>query len=343
VLIQFLHHQRLDDMLTVRLCGYKGGWTLFHGAIKLGTRRCFASHHVHQIRIVMPDHQDKTHLVTIIIPAFNEGQSVGQVVTDVKAACGQTIHEIIVIDDGSTDDTASAVTAAGGRVIRHSHNRGYGASLKTGLRAADSEFVLLMDADGQHRIEDVLKLLSLIDQQDMIIGQRMGLVHSKLWRMPGKWLLTFLANYLTRQSIPDLNSGLRIIRRELALKYIHLCPNGFSFSTTITMTFLYRGYSTMYTPIEVRKRIGKSTVSAKTGFQTIILILRLASLFDPLRVFIPLSIFTAAIGVLWGIPYALIGKGISIGSMLAIMTSVLLFGLGLICDQISQLRLTLFE
>jgi hypothetical protein len=177
----------------------------------------------------------------------------------------------------------------------------------------------------------------------MIVGQRTALLHSQLWRMPGKWLLSIMANYLSRQRIPDLNSGFRLMRRDVVTKYMHLCPPGFSFSTTITMAFFNRGFNVAYVPIEVEKRIGKSTVSLSTGLETIILILRIAALFDPLRVFIPISLFVGLVGVLWGIPYTLLGNGISVGSMLAIVTATLLFSLGLICDQISQLRLERYE
>jgi hypothetical protein len=161
--------------------------------------------------------------------------------------------------------------------------------------------------------------------------------------MPGKWLLWSMANYLTRRKIPDLNSGLRLIRREVALRYLHLCPSGFSFSTTITMALLSRGYSVAYVPIQVKKRVGKSTVSVATGLDTIILILRIAALFNPLRVFIPISLLIGLVGLAWGIPFALVGRGVSVGSMLAIVTATLIFGLGLLCDQISQLRLERFE
>jgi len=281
--------------------------------------------------------------LTIIIPAFNEERAIGQVIADIQAVCGSSIHEIIIVDDGSTDDTAAIAAAAGCRVIRHSHNRGYGAALKTGIRAAQTDYVLTMDSDGQHHAEDVLNLWEKVGSRDMVVGQRTSLIHSPLWRMPGKWLLTLMANYLTGQTIPDLNSGFRLMRRETVLKYIHLCPEGFSFSTTITMALLYRGYDVAYVPIKVRKRIGASSVRLRTGLQTIILILRIATLFDPLRIFIPASVFIGLIGMLWGIPYALMGNGISVGTMLAIVTAILLFGLGLLCDQISQLRLERFE
>jgi glycosyltransferase involved in cell wall biosynthesis len=281
--------------------------------------------------------------VTIVIPAFNEEQSIKTVIQSIQANCSHLVEEIIVVDDGSGDNTACMAEEAGARTIRHKQNKGYGAALKTGIRAAQTEFVLTMDSDGQHRAEDVLRLWQSVGTNDMVVGQRAALLHGPIWRMPGKWLLGWMANYLTRYAIPDLNSGLRLIQRDVALRYLHLCPAGFSFSTTITMALLSRGYRVAYVPIQVMKRRGKSTVSLATGLDTIILILRIATLFNPLRLFLPMSFFIAGIGVLWGIPYLLLGRGVSVGSMLAIVTAILLFALGLISDQISQLRLERFE
>ncbi len=281
--------------------------------------------------------------LTIIIPAYNEAEAIGPVLEHLKVTCPEMIEEIIVVDDGSDDDTACIAATAGVRVIQHSRNKGYGASLKTGIRAARTEFVLTMDSDGQHKVEDIGRLWEKAGQSEMVVGQRTSLIHSQLWRMPGKWLLSVMANYLTRQHIPDLNSGFRLMRRDAVMKYMHLCPSGFSFSTTITMAFFNRGYDVAYVPIDVKKRVGKSTVSLATGLETIILILRIATLFEPLRIFIPISLFTAAVGIVWGIPYTLLGNGISVGSMLAIVTALLMFSLGLICDQISQLRLERYE
>jgi glycosyltransferase involved in cell wall biosynthesis len=284
-----------------------------------------------------------TPKLTIIMPAFNEAQAIKPVLESLLISDFDFVQEIIVVDDGSSDDTAGVAQAVGVRVLRHAQNMGYGAALKTGIRAAQTEFVLTMDADGQHRVEDVQRLWSAVGDDDMVVGQRPGLRQSPFWRMPGKWLLWMLANYLTRHTIPDLNSGLRLIRREISLKYLHICPAGFSFSTTITMALISRGYKVRYVPIAINRRLGKSTVTFKTGLDTIILILRLATLFDPLRLFIPVSVFVGTMGVLWGIPYALLGRGVSVGAMLAIMTAMLFFGLGLLCDQISQLRLERFE
>jgi glycosyltransferase involved in cell wall biosynthesis len=281
--------------------------------------------------------------ITVIVPAFNEAEAVGSVVASIRRACPALVQEIIVVDDGSSDETAAVAQAAGARVIAHKQNCGYGAALKTGIRSAETEYVLTMDSDGQHRAEDITCLWEMAAENDMVVGRRMALLHSPLWRMPGKWVLAAMANYLTRRRIPDLNSGFRLLRRDVALRYLHLCPTGFSFSTTITIALLSRGYRVTYVPIQVEHRVGRSTVSVGTGMQTIMLIIRIAALFDPLRIFIPASVLIGLFGILWGIPYALAGRGVSVGSMLAIVTAVLLFGLGLLSDQISQLRLERYE
>lgn len=277
--------------------------------------------------------------LTVVIPAFDEQEMISSVLSDLQTHCSDFVHEVIVVDDGSSDCTGDAAEKGGARVIRHRRNRGYGAALKTGINAATTELVLTMDADGQHRAEDVQRLWEHRADGDMIVGQRLGLLHSPAWRMPGKWLLGRMANYIVGQTIPDLNCGLRLMRRSIMSKYVHLCPSGFSFSTTSTIALLTQGYELVYIPIEVKKRVGKSTVSATTGLETIILILRIAALFQPLRVFLPLSFATGTVGILWGIPYTLSGRGISIGAMLALVTALLIFCLGIICDQISQLRL----
>ena len=284
--------------------------------------------------------------VTIVIPAFNEEGGIGNVLTALRGDLPPGVAEIVVVDDGSTDRTAEIAEANGARVLRHPSNRGYGASLKTAIRAVDTEYVLTMDADGQHRLEDVAKLCEAVSaarRPDCVIGHRTQLLHSRLWRMPGKWFLNRLARILTQKDIRDLNSGLRVIRRDVLLKYMHLCPSGFSFSTTITVALASRGYDVHFVPIKIEPRVGKSMVSVRTGFQTILLVLRLASLFNPLRVFLPLAMLFILFGVAWSIPYFLDGQGLTVAAMLSILTGVILFGLGLICDQVAQLRLERYE
>ncbi len=281
--------------------------------------------------------------MSVVIPTHNRLEVLAEVIQALELQDRPPAFEVVVVDDGSTDGTADVAVQHGAIVIQHPRNLGYGAALKSGIRRADTAFVATMDADGQHSIAALQSLWSGRSEADMVVGARSGL-YSNLWRMPGKWCLGVMARYLTRQPIPDLNSGLRVYKRDVLLRYMHLCPVGFSFTTTITLAMLSRGWRVTYVPIVVNRRpLGRSTVTAVTGFETILLVLRIVSLFHPLRVFVPGAMVAAGFGVLWGVPFALAGRGVSVGAMLAIVVGIVLFALGLICDQISQLRLERFE
>ncbi|MBW2135449.1 MAG: glycosyltransferase family 2 protein [Deltaproteobacteria bacterium] len=256
-------------------------------------------------------------------------------------------YEIIVVDDGSTDGTSQELDQIPDiRVLRHRQNRGYGAAIKTGIRQAQGVYIATFDADGQHYPHDLLKLGQAIQEEDLalVIGVRSRLFHSNLWRMPGKWILGWLSNYLTKTKIPDLNSGLRIFKKDIISRYLHLCSDRFSFSTTSTLIFLNRGYALSYIPIEVKKRLGKSTVSFMSGYETFLLILRIVALFEPLRIFIPASIIVFMAGVLHAIyPFFVLKRGLSTGSLLVMLTGILIFFFGLLADQISALRKEKYE
>jgi glycosyltransferase involved in cell wall biosynthesis len=289
-------------------------------------------------------------IYSVIIPCFNEGQAIHEVVTNLNGFLAQhseAPYEIIVVDDCSTDNTPEMLKSLEGiKVLRHPINRGYGASIKTGIRAARGVFVATYDGDGQHNPADLVRLCQKIEAEDfaLIVGARTKLLHSNLWRMPGKWLLGWLANFLSRTKIPDLNSGLRVFHKEIISRYLHLCADRFSFSTTSTLILLNRGYSLAYLPIEVKSRQGKSTVSLMTGYETVLLILRIVCLFDPLRVFIPASVFLVFTGILLGIyPYFILKRGLTTGSVLVILAGVLIFFFGLLADQISALRKEKYE
>jgi glycosyltransferase involved in cell wall biosynthesis len=285
--------------------------------------------------------------LSVVVPTYNEGETLEETLRRLKVLSKLHNWEVIIVDDGSTDDTVEQTLKYTDdcclKLLRHRYNLGYGAALKTGIRQASAPHVATMDSDGQHNPHELLKLLPSMTEYDMVVGQRTKLIHSNLWRMPGKWFLGWLANYLTRQSIPDLNSGMRIFRREIILKYLHLCSDRFSFSTTCTLIFFNRGYRVAYVPIEIYPRRGKSMVKLSTGFETIILILRIITLFEPLRIFIPLSLVFGGLGFLWSIPYAIQQRGISIGALLLIVTGLLTFMLGLLSDQIAALRKERFE
>lgn len=277
--------------------------------------------------------------VSIIIPALNEEAMVGNVVRSLIERFPEA--EILVVDDGSTDNTAKEAAEAGARVIRHDLNRGYGAALRTGTLASDRDYVLFCDADGQHSCGDVERLITECDDYDMVVGKRDSNSHVSLVRAPGKFVLRWFANYLAGQRIPDINSGLRIIKKDVLLKYLHLMPTGFSFSTTSTFALLKGNYRMTWVPIIANKRVGKSTVRQwKHGPQTIMLMVRLTVLFEPLKVFL-----TAAGGLFFLSIVSLIidfvidpAKGIGDATVMLSISTLLVFMFGLLCDQVSALR-----
>lgn len=282
--------------------------------------------------------------VTVIIPAYNEGAVVGQVVAELRQA--MPAARVLVVDDGSTDSTAAAAAAGGARVLRHRRNLGYGAGLRTGILAAETPFVAIYDADGQHRPEDLARLIEQAADADMVVGARAGASVQVAARRPGKWLLVRFANLLVGQDIPDLNSGLRVIRRGVILRYLHLFPRGFSASTTMTVCLLQRGYQVKFLPITTRSREGrKSTVRGlNDGLNTLRLIVRLIVLFNPQRFFLPPALGLIALGGLYGFIRAAISReGFPTLAALVIITGLIAGMFGLLAEQISTLRLEMFE
>lgn len=283
---------------------------------------------------------DKSPKLTVVIPAYNEAQVITKVIEDLKER--NKDYEIIVVDDGSTDNTYELARQTGVKVIHHSYNQGYGAALKTGIRNAETDFVCTMDADGQHRAEDVEKLFEEIknDNYDVVIGARSKRSHISLVRVPGKKMLSIFANYLSGIRIPDLNSGLRVAKKESIMKLLHLLPDGFSFSTTITIAMYKMRYNVKWVPITTNKRVGKSSVHPlRHGYQTLLLIVRLVTLFDPLRIFLPVSIFLILVGSVYQV-IVILFKGFHIvgGALLSILAGISIFFFGILADQISAIR-----
>lgn len=284
------------------------------------------------------------HKVTIIIPALNEADAIGNVITDLQKTIPEA--EIIVVDDGSTDKTGETAEKAGVRVIRHDHPCGYGAALRTGILASDREYVLFCDADGQHTAVDVARVLEAGSNCDMAVGARGQDSYISLTRRPGKWILRKFADFLAGQKIPDLNSGLRIIRRNVLLKYLHLMPRGFSFSTTSTFALLKGNCRICWVPITVKNRIGQSTVKQwKHGPQTFLLMLRLTVLFDPLRVFLNVSGFLFILTLISLVIDLTASAKLGIGDVTVFLSiaTLLVFLFGLLCDQVSSLRREIHE
>jgi glycosyltransferase involved in cell wall biosynthesis len=242
--------------------------------------------------------------ISIIVPIYNERETVEKVLRDIR---DQTSHlgnfELIAVDDGSTDGLSREQLAAlADIVITHDQNLGYGAAIKSGLRRASGDAVVIIDADNTYPADEIVRLVERMGSADMVVGARTGAaVHIPLLRQPAKWLLLKLANYLSERKIPDLNSGLRAFRRAAAQKFLHLCPNGFSFTTTLTLAFLCGDLRVDYLPISYRRRTGRSKIRPFKDTHGIALtIIRSILYFNPLKVCIPLSVILAvlAIGVL---------------------------------------------
>ena len=238
--------------------------------------------------------------VTVILPSFNEEAAVANQVRAVRRALadGRVIHEILVVDDGSTDRTGDEALIAGARVLRHDENRGYGAAIKSGLSAARYDTCAIIDADNTYPAREIPALLAKLATADMVVGARTrGDVHVPWLRRPGKWLLTRLSERLAGRRIPDLNSGLRVFRRECVGQYLSLLPNRFSFTTTVTLAYLADDYRVVYHPVEYGRRTGTSKVRARHFLDFFVLVLRLAMLFQPLKLFVPLALGAALLGL----------------------------------------------
>ena len=279
--------------------------------------------------------------VTVVIPAFNEEEAIGPTLDDVLGAVQESAlaYEVLVVDDGSSDGTAARAERPGVRVIRHRRNRGYGAALKSGTVAARGEVVLFYDADNQFDPADIDGMVRELESADAALGARMAGSYAPFSRKGGKKLLGWLANYLSRTRIPDLNCGLRAIRRDVLLDYLHLLPDGFSASTTTTLVLLKEGHDVKFVPVTVKKRIGQSTVKPlKDGMDTALLVLRLTTLLDPFRVFGPVSVVFFVLGVVRGAHYLRLGQGLSMASLFLLVTAVLIFFFGLLADQVASLR-----
>lgn len=241
--------------------------------------------------------------VSVVVPAFNEAQSVRQTIQGIQEVLDKTgiTGEIVLVDDGSSDGTAALAESAGARVLRHKNNMGYGASLKTGIRNVSYETIVITDADGTYPIDMIPELIRRMEESgaDMVVGARTGdEVAIPLIRKPFKWIVRRLAQYIAERPIPDLNSGLRAFRKNMALQYFNLYPNGFSFTSTITVASMCDNCKVEYIPINYYHREGKSKIVPVDFFAFVMLVLRLSVLFKPLRVFVPVSLFCFSVGFL---------------------------------------------
>lgn len=275
--------------------------------------------------------------LSIIIPAKNESVAIGQVVA--KAASSFPDAEIIVVNDGSTDDTAAVAKAAGATVISHPESLGNGAAIKSGARAASGDVLAMMDADGQHDAGELSALLEKLEQgYDMAIGARNAGSHANVGRLFANGLYNTIATMLSGKKIPDLTSGFRAVRADKFRQFLYLLPNGFSYPTTITMAFLRSGYPVCFAPIPAAKREGKSHIRPiRDGVRFFVIIFKIATLYAPLKIFLPISGMFFATGLGWYIYTFATAARFTNMSMLLFSAAVIVFLIGLISEQITAL------
>ncbi len=282
--------------------------------------------------------------LSIVVPAYNEENAIRDTIVQIHTTMSKvTPHfEIIAVDDCSTDRTLSAlrrIKLDNVKVMHHQHNRGYGAALKTGIRVAQYDAVAITDADGTYPNARIPELAAELGTQDMVVGARVGKnVRIPLVRRPAKWFIGQLANYLVRYKIPDINSGLRVFKRETLMQFLSILPDGFSFTTTITLAMLTCGYNVQYIPIDYAKRVGKSKIRPiRDTLNFIQLIIRTILLFEPLRIFLPVSItmFLAAAGV-FAYSWLFTPQLMDMTTTLLFVGALQILAVGMIADMINR-------
>jgi glycosyltransferase involved in cell wall biosynthesis len=276
--------------------------------------------------------------VSIIIPAYNEAETIGEVILKIKMLYPE--FEVIVINDGSRDETFSVAKKAGAVVYNHPYNIGNGAAIKSGIRVASGDVMVFMDGDGQHEPEDISKMLSYIPEFDMVVGARSMGDQASLGRALGNKVYNWVASYVTKFSIKDLTSGFRAIKSKSARSFLHLLPNTYSYPATMTLSVLRSGLSVKYIPIKIRKRkAGNSNVKIiRDGVRFFMIITRICTLFSPMRIFLPVSCLMFVLGMTNYI-FTLATRGrFTNMSALLFVTSILIFMMSLISEQICQMR-----
>jgi glycosyltransferase involved in cell wall biosynthesis len=286
--------------------------------------------------------------LSIVMPIYNEEESLGKQLPKVVAFCKDHSFDLILVNDGSRDNSGKLIKeAAGDRVftVHNKLNKGYGGAIKEGIKRARTDYVITIDADGQHSLDDVLKLFEIAKEKDadMIVGNR-NINSSGLYRQFGKWLLRRFAKSLIKVPIEDLNSGMKLYKSDLAKKYLPLCSNSMAYSDMIALIFISQRHSVIETPISIAPREnGKSTINTLTAFETLKEILNIVILFNPMKVFFPIAMCTLFISLAWGIPFVLKGHGVSVGAMLGIVSSIIFFFIGLLAEQLSMIRKATIE
>jgi glycosyltransferase involved in cell wall biosynthesis len=275
--------------------------------------------------------------VTILVPAYNEEQTIASAIIKIKELYPD--FEVLVVDDGSTDNTMEEAINAGATVWPHPYNIGNGAAIKTGLRCATKEWVLMMDGDGQHKPEDIAKLLEERGQYDMVVGAREKGSLTFWHRDIANKIYNYFASYVTKFPVEDLTSGFRLVKKDVARKYLYLLPNQFSYPTTLTMAYLRSGRTVKYVPIQTLSRKGKSKIKLlRDGTRFLIIIIKIATLFSPLRVFLPISMSLLILGIIRYIYTYIVAATFTNMSALLFSSALIIFMMGVVSEQISQMR-----
>ena len=277
-------------------------------------------------------------MVSVIIPAYNEENTIGDIIRQIKALYPD--YEIIVTNDGSTDGTAEAAEVAGATILNHPYNKGNGAAIKSGIRQAKGETLVFMDADGQHEPGDIARLLKYLPEYDMVVGFRSLDGHTSFVRAAGNKVYNWFASYVAKFKIKDLTSGFRAVKAEIARSLLYLLPNTYSYPTTMTLSILRNGRSLKYVPIGVESRKGgKSDIGIfKDGARFFIIIVKICTLYSPFRVFLPVSFFLFCSGIFYYFYTFLLWRRFTNMSALLLTTSIIVFMMGLVSEQICQVH-----
>lgn len=287
--------------------------------------------------------------LTIIMPVYNEEDSLSLIFKDWLDLCRENQWKLVVVNDGSSDGSRQILekynSAADFTVIHHKVNKGYGSAIKTGIKVAQTKYLVTIDADGQHQPNSVIKLYQKMVEEDadLLIGCR---VKESMFSVRGfgKWIIRKLSQVLLPNKIMDLNSGLKMYQTDLAKRYIKVCPNSMAFSDIIVLTFIAEQCKVLELPVQINPRVGgKSKINLQAAVDTAVEIINIVVFFNPLRVFLPISIASLVAGLAWGIPIVVRGRGVSTGALLAFTISGITFLLGLMAEQLSQIRRMLIE
>jgi glycosyltransferase involved in cell wall biosynthesis len=275
--------------------------------------------------------------LSIVLPAKNEGQNLRKLLPALQTVLPAA--EIIVINDGSTDDTVALCEGLGIKVVSHRYSKGNGASIKTGARHATRDTLVFMDGDGQHKPEDVLRLLAAYQQgYDMVVGARSAATQASMGRLIANSLYNRLSSWIAEQNIRDLTSGFRIVNRQKFLQFLYLLPNGFSYPTTITMAFFRAGHSVSYVDIDAGKREGKSHISLlKDGVRFFLIIFKIGTLYSPLKIFMPFSFSFFATGLAYYLYTFMRFHTFTNMSAVLFITAIVVFLIGLVSEQVTTL------